>query len=164
MTITVDTYIGSADPRRSELYRELRTLADGVAIPEVSDVAISEHTLQRYRERVDSVPRCRARRRIEQLLDRPIEWRPRPRAWTTVVLHDGVVYGYPLHRPDICLLVRNSVVVTVLSMRFCRSRARCAPPAHRGRSRVSGLTAGSTRALHPQRPITRTSVHDQEFA
>lgn len=57
-----------------------------------------------------------------------------PRAWTEVVLHPDVVYGYSVARPDVCLFLRGEVLVTVLSRRYLR-QARGAP---RGRLCVRG--------------------------
>lgn len=82
-------------------------------------VVLTPHAVQRYRERVEGVPRRLAVRRIRLLLAKA-QWRSRPRAWTEVVLHPDVVYGYSPDQPDVCLLMRRRVLVTVLSRRFMR--------------------------------------------
>jgi len=61
-------------------------------------VVLTPHAVQRYRERVEGVPRRLAARRISILLV-TAQWRSRPRTWTKVVLHPDVVYGYSPDRP-----------------------------------------------------------------
>lgn len=51
------------------------------------------------------------------------QWRSRPRPWTQVVLYPHVIYGYSADRPDVCLLVRRQVLVTVLSRRLLEQSA-----------------------------------------
>jgi len=85
--------------------------------------AVSDHAVLRYRERVESLPRVRARRRLEDLAA-TAEWQDLPRRWTTLLLHPGTHYGYPTRRRDVCLLERDGIVVTVLSERFLRQHAR----------------------------------------
>ena len=68
----------------------------------------STHAVQRYRERVEGVSRRLAARRLRSLLA-TAQWLSRPLPWTDVVLH-----------PDVCLLLRGRVLVTVLSRRFLR--------------------------------------------
>ena len=80
-------------------------------------LTITEHAVQRYRERVERVPRWLALRRIRAMI-RTASWTSRPCSWMAVVLHPGTVYGYGAARPDVCLLVRDGAVVTVLSHRF----------------------------------------------
>lgn len=78
---------------------------------------------------MEAVSRWVAVRRIAGLIA-TAEWRTRPRAWTEVVIHPGVIYGYSARRRDVCLLVRYRVLVTVLSRRYLaqtrrRPQARC---------------------------------------
>jgi hypothetical protein len=80
-------------------------------------VVLTPHAVQRYRERVEGVPRRLAVRRLQTLIA-TAQWWSRPRAWTEVVLHPDVIYGYSPDRPDVCLLLRRQVLVTVLSRRF----------------------------------------------
>lgn len=89
---------------------------------EPASIVLSTHAVQRYRERVDGVSRRIAAVRLRSLLA-TAHWRSRPLPWTNVVLHPGVVYGYSSHQPDICLLLRGHVLVTVLSRRFLRRSA-----------------------------------------
>jgi hypothetical protein len=102
-----------------DLYAELCAMAlpDEPPVVDTEHLVVSEHALARYRERVESLPRARARRALQRLLGQA-EWTVRPRRWMPIVLHDGVRYGYPLTRPDVCLLVREEFVVTVMSKRF----------------------------------------------
>ena len=86
-------------------------------------VVITAHAVQRYRERVEGVPRRLVARRLGGLVA-AARWRSRPRAWTEVVLHPGVIYGYTVGRPDVCLLLRHNALVTVLSRRHLQQSAR----------------------------------------
>ena len=90
---------------------------DVVPALDPTTLLITDHAVQRYRERVERVPRWLALRRIRAMI-RTASWASRPRSWMTVVLHPGTVYGYGAARPDVCLLVRDAAVVTVLSRRF----------------------------------------------
>lgn len=80
-------------------------------------VVLTAHAVRRYQERVEGVSRRLAVRRLQHLIA-TAQWRSRPRAWTEVVLHPGVVYGYSPDRPDVCFLLRHHAVVTVFSQRF----------------------------------------------
>lgn len=81
------------------------------------DVVLTAHAVLRYRERVEGVSRRLAARRLRHLVA-TAHWRSRPRVWTEVVLHPGVVYGYSPLRPDVCLILRGRVIVTVFSQRY----------------------------------------------
>ena len=122
------------------------TLHERDVVPTLDPMAllITDHAVQRYRERVERVPRWLALRRIRAMI-RTASWTSRPRSWMAVVLHSGTVYGYGAARPDVCLLVRDAAVVTVL----------CAPvpghgrrprPNHCSRYRGRGTPAGSSSA------------------
>jgi hypothetical protein len=88
-------------------------------------VVLTPHAIERYRERVEGVARRLAVRRLREMIA-TAQWRSRPRAWTEVVLHPDVLYGYSPGRPDVCLLLRRQVLVTVLSQRFLHAgQARC---------------------------------------
>lgn len=89
---------------------------------DAAEIVLSLHAVQRYRERVEGVPRRLAVKRLHGLLA-TARWRSRPLPWTEVVLHPGVAYGYCPGRPDVCLLLRDGVLVTVLSRRFLRRTA-----------------------------------------
>lgn len=79
-----------------------------------ADVVLTAHAVRRHQERVEGVSRLLAVRRLGRLVA-TAQWRSRPRAWTEIVLHPGVVYGYSPDRPDVCLLLRRHAVVIVLS-------------------------------------------------
>jgi len=98
---------------------------------DAGSVLLSPHAVQRYRERVEHVSRPLAVRRLGRLLA-GAEWQRRPRAWTTAVLHPDVIYGYSPDRPDVCLLVRKRVLVTVLSRRFLAASVDRSGPARCG--------------------------------
>jgi hypothetical protein len=86
-----------------------------------NDLAVSDHAVLRYRQRVERIPRVQARRRLQGLAAMA-RWQELPRRWTALVLHPGTHYGYLSHRPDVGLLEREGVVVTVLSERFLRQQ------------------------------------------
>ncbi len=88
-----------------------------------ADVVLTPHAVVRYRQRVEAVPHRMAVRRIECLIT-TARWRSRPRPRTEVVLHPGVIYGYSPRRPDVCLLVRDGVLVTVYSRRVLAQASR----------------------------------------
>ncbi|WP_181778856.1 hypothetical protein [Pseudonocardia pini] len=96
-------------------------LALAIATPEIhldaESVVLTSHAVQRYRERVEGVQQRIAVRRLRHLVS-TADWQHRPRSWTEIVLHPDVVYGYSPDRPDVCLLVRGTALVTVLSRRF----------------------------------------------
>lgn len=81
------------------------------------ELVVTTHAVQRYRERVERVPRWLATLRIRGLAA-TAAWRLRPARWMQVVIHPEVIYGYGSARPDVCVLVRHGAVVTVLSRRF----------------------------------------------
>lgn len=95
------------------------TLHERNVVPtlDTATLLITDHAVQRYRERVERVPRWLALQRIRAMIP-TVSWTFRPRGWMTVVLHPDTIYGYGTSRPDVCLLVRDSAVVTVLSRRF----------------------------------------------
>lgn len=97
------------------------------------DLAVSHHAVLRYRQRVEGVPRVRARHRMAELAA-VAEWEERPRPWMPVVLHPRTTYGYPPVRPDVCLLERDGLIVTVLSERFLREQRLALGQGHRGRT------------------------------
>jgi hypothetical protein len=90
------------------------------------DLVITHHAVQRYRERAEAVPYRLAVRRLRELLT-TARWRCRPLPSWGIVLHDGVVYGYSRLRPGVCLLVREQVLVTVLSRPAVPAQRRAGP-------------------------------------
>lgn len=83
---------------------------------------ISQHAVSRYVERVDrGASRLEARLAISRLasLSRA---RPVPRHWMRrngVQPQAGVLFLYPSERPDVCLVVREHTVLTVLTRAVC---------------------------------------------
>jgi hypothetical protein len=96
-------------------------LALALAAPDLdagpADLAISRHAVRRYQERVEAVPGRLAARRLQQLAT-TARWRRRPRPGWGTVLHDGTVYGYSERRPELCLVARDGVLRTVLTLRI----------------------------------------------
>ncbi len=83
-------------------------------------LTISNHAVQRYLERVaPTVSSTEAVRQIRSILA-SANSRSRPRWWTRVAgERPGCRYLYSASRADICLVVRNGVVVTVFSRAVC---------------------------------------------
>src|SRR6478672_6239989 len=92
----------------ADLLASVRRIAlpDPDLVTVAGPVVISDHAIQRYRERVEGVSRKLAARRLHELAH-SAAWRARPLAWTRVVLHPGVIYGYSVVRPDVCLFVHD---------------------------------------------------------
>lgn len=109
-------------PTRTDILALALGPAEMEPTPDPAGVVLSTHAVQRYRERVEGVPRRLAARRLRKLLA-GARWRTRPLPWTDVVLHPGVVYGYSSDCPDVCLLLGGRVLITVLSRRFLRQAA-----------------------------------------
>jgi hypothetical protein len=98
-------------------------------------IRISQHAILRYQERVDASSSA-AVGAIRQILTTGSA-RPRPRNWTTSRAEPGMSWIYAAERPDICLVVRNSTVVTVLTVELCTQsldRGSYAPIPQRPRS------------------------------
>lgn len=105
-------------------------------------VSVSNHAIQRYRERVDrSASRPEAVLALGQIVTRGRS-RPLPRHWLRghVAPAPGLLFLTWSQRPGVCLLVRGGVVVTVVT------RAMCKPEGNRHLTVVrSGRCAGSAR-------------------
>jgi hypothetical protein len=99
-------------------------------------IRISQHAIQRYQERVDaSSSVAGALGAMRQILTTGAS-RPRPRNWTTSRTEPGMRWIYTADRRDICLVVRNSTVVTVLTVELCaqsQDGGSYAPTPHRPR-------------------------------
>lgn len=82
--------------------------------------AVSSHAIARYQQRVrPAATRLEALAEIREIAARA-RVRSRPRWWTRVAgERPGCRYLYCASRPDVCLVVRNGVVVTVFSRQVC---------------------------------------------
>jgi hypothetical protein len=92
-------------------------------------LVVSSHAIARYQERVrPAATRLEALAEIREIASRA-RVRSRPRWWTRVAgERPGYRYLYCASKPDVCLVVRNGVVVTVFSRRVCAQwRAELAP-------------------------------------
>jgi hypothetical protein len=94
-------------------------LALALATPDLeagpADLVISPHAVQRYQERVETVPEWLAARRLRALTTTG-RWRRRPDPGWGIVLRDGTIYGSSDRRPELCLIARNGVLRTVLTV------------------------------------------------
>jgi hypothetical protein len=81
---------------------------------------LSAHSIQRWRERAQ---------RFDRSIDPRVELgefvrnghkRPTPRRWTTVRPVPGLTFIYWAERPEICALVKDATVVTVLTRSLCK--------------------------------------------
>lgn len=83
--------------------------------------SISNHAVNRYRERVDQLSQRREANRV--LRDAATRGRRRanPRHWMRRVRHEpGTSFIYDASRPGMCLVVRGGAVVTVLTRQMFR--------------------------------------------
>ena len=79
---------------------------------------ISRHAVDRYRQRVADVTPTEAIRRLAELASDSTR-RPTPRRWTEVAPGPGVLFLYPHADSDICLVMKDETIVTVLSRVVC---------------------------------------------
>jgi hypothetical protein len=82
-------------------------------------IRISQHAIRRYQERVDASSSVAVAVGVMRQILSTGSARPRPRNWTTSRVEPGMRWIYAADRPDICLVVRNSTVVTVLTVELC---------------------------------------------
>jgi len=90
----------------------------------MSGVEISSHAVERYVERVDrGASRREAALALRQILSLSRS-RPVPRHWlrSYVPASVGLTFVTWSHRPQICLLVRDGVVVTLITRAMCPAR------------------------------------------
>jgi hypothetical protein len=81
---------------------------------------LSHHAVVRYRQRVEGgISYVTAVQRLTALMS-DAKHRSRPRYWTPIVPAPGLIFLYPHARPDICLLVKEGVVVTVVDRASAR--------------------------------------------
>lgn len=109
-------------------YQSNSNLTAAFPAPPRPFVRITTHAVERYRERVDSgVTRTEAAGRIHRILADGIE-RDRPRAWMEQIQeHPGTTFVYCPIDAEVCLVVRDGTVLTVLTRELCDDR----PPARR---------------------------------
>ncbi|HEY7065734.1 MAG TPA: hypothetical protein VII06_29940 [Chloroflexota bacterium] len=88
---------------------------------------ISRHAVERWQERVEpGASALGARLALRALLDAG-RVRPTPRHWTRVTPEPGLCFVYAADQPGVCALVRDRVVVTVLTRALCRASRRPTP-------------------------------------
>jgi hypothetical protein len=101
-------------------------------------VEVSSHAVDRYVQRVDShASRQEARLAVMQIASLG-RLRAVPRHWLRRHVQPccGLLFLTWNHRPEICLLVRDGVVVTVITRAMCEGRARLAEAPSASRRRV----------------------------
>jgi hypothetical protein len=92
-------------------------------------LVVSSHAIARYQQRVrPAASRLETLAEIREIASRA-RARSRPRWWTRVAgERPGCRYLYCASRPEVCLVVRGGVVVTVFSRQVCAQwRAALAP-------------------------------------
>lgn len=96
----------------------------------------SRHAIDRYRERVEAVEPTEAGRRLVDLASDATR-RSRPRHWTLIEVTPGTTLAYPHAAPDLCLVIIEDTIVTVITRRLCRasraSRSESMPQARQRR-------------------------------
>jgi hypothetical protein len=84
---------------------------------------ITQHAVQRWRERVDPyITADQARQELREFISNA-RHRPRPRHWTDVQPTSNLGFLYWSLRPDVCGLVVDGAVVTVLARRRSRRQS-----------------------------------------
>jgi hypothetical protein len=83
-------------------------------------LVVSSHAIDRYQQRVrPAATRLEALAEIRAIASRA-KARPRPRWWTRVAGdRPGCRYLYCASRPDVCLVVKDGVVLTVFTRQVC---------------------------------------------
>jgi hypothetical protein len=108
-------------------------------------VRVSAHACVRWCERVDPAASDReAWLALHDLVARG-RHRPTPRHWTVARPQPGLVFVYLAERPDVCALVCDGAVVTVLTRTLCRMTDSEEERVLRWPTRVRGTSA---RARH----------------
>jgi hypothetical protein len=83
---------------------------------------VTRHAIDRWAERVAS----RGDNEPDVTLERFLSLgrrRPRPRHWTTAAAAPGTTFVYLAEQPDVCVVLRGSTAVTVLTRSLCRGAA-----------------------------------------
>jgi hypothetical protein len=81
---------------------------------------ISQHAIDRYRQRVAPVGPAEAAQRLAEFAADSTR-RPTPRRWTEAAPSPGVLFLYPHADSDICLVMKGNTIVTVFSRVVCLS-------------------------------------------
>jgi hypothetical protein len=95
---------------------------------------ISQHAINRYQQRVESVDAATAADRLAEMAAASNR-RPTPRQWTVVSPAPGVLFLYPHDRSDVCLLMKDNTIVTVFSRVICLEWRARQPDGHPSRVR-----------------------------
>lgn len=118
---TTYTYLSGAST-----VRRMESRANhGKAVAPVSNILVTQHAIDRYIQRVEpSASRDDAHDRVARIVTLG-QARPTPRHWMRerVRLTPGIRFVYWWQQPQVCALVLNGAVITILT------RALCAMPA-----------------------------------
>lgn len=95
---------------------------------------ISQHAIDRYRQRVELVDAATASGRLAEMAAASTR-RPTPRRWTVVAPAPRALFLYPHHRSDVCLLMKDETIVTVFSRVICLEWRARQPDGHPRRVR-----------------------------
>jgi len=88
-----------------------------------TSLTITRHAIERWQERVDRTASANeARLCLIQLISLG-RVRPNPRHWTAVDPTPGTSFVYWARRPNVCAVLFNDAVVTVLTRALCRASA-----------------------------------------
>lgn len=117
---------------------------------------LSHHSIERFQRRVaPEASHLSAARQLSDLAG-DAKCRPRPRHWTPASASPGTTFLYPHARPDLCLIVREGVVVTVVDRASARRWAAAEPSPVRA--------VRPTSAVAYRRPAPGTWMHLDEAA
>jgi hypothetical protein len=106
---------------------------------------LSWHGVQRWQQRVDPLAStAEARQALAEFVTQG-HLRSTPRHWTAVDPQPGLAFLYWVHRPDVCALVWDGTVVTVITRQLCGAdvvpRPRHLRVVSLGRSKRTGRVA-----------------------
>jgi hypothetical protein len=117
---------------------------------------LSHHSIERFQQRVAPEASYLSAARQLSVLAGDATSRPWPRHWTPVSPSPGTTFLYPHARPDLCLIVRERVVITVVDRASARRWAAAEPPPARA--------VRPTSAVAYRRPAPGAWMHLDEAA
>jgi hypothetical protein len=113
-------------------------------------LVVSSHAIDRYQQRVrPTATRLEAVAEIKAIASRA-RARPHPRWWTRVAgERPGCRYLYCASRPEVCLVVKDGVVLTVFSRQVCAQWRAAADSGCPRRLRPVPATGGTAVTMLP---------------
>src|SRR5712691_5180892 len=94
----------------------------------MNQARVTAHAIRRYQQRVAAVTRAEAERAIQCIL-REGRIRATPRHWmrATTSYGEGVRFAYSPSAPDLCIVLRGTTAVTIITRSLSRGTASARP-------------------------------------